>query len=443
MSALPPGAVLDRASLIDARTDRSGTPGISPIALVRAESIEHVQEVLRWATRTRTPVVPRGAGTGIAGAATVVGPAVVLDLTGLDRIVSLDATDGIAFVEPGVITAQLDAAARSQGLFYGPDPASAQLSTLGGNLATNAGGMRCLKYGGTRESVLALDVVLADGRLLHTGANTLKSVTGYDLTSLFVGSEGTLGVIVGATLRLLPIPAGTATLAATFADVAAAAAGAEAIAHARLAPAVMELLDATTLATIDLAQGTELSARGGSLLIVQADGGDAAEQVARIAEVLAPSATWLEHSDDPGRSAELIAARRLALPSIAAFANTLIEDVCVPRSRLAEAVRGIAEISADSGVTVHTFAHAGDGTLHPILSWDRELADPPAEVFAAAGRIFQLALDLGGTLTGEHGVGLLKRSFAAAELGDVGLAVHRAIKAALDPLGLLNPGKAF
>lgn len=443
VSALPAGAVIDRAMLFGARTDRSGTPGIDPLAVVLAESVDHVREVLRWASRTGTPVVPRGAGSGIAGAVTVIEPSVVLDLTGLDRIHRLDPLDAVAVVEPGVITADLDAAARREGLFYAPDPASSGLSTLGGNLATNAGGMRCVRYGVTRDAVLGLEVVLADGRLLRTGSATLKGVTGYDLTSLFVGSEGTLGVIVGATLRLLAMPLRTATLAAAFRDVEAAAAGAAAIVQARLSPSLLELLDARTLATIDAAQGTDLSARGGSLLIVQADSSDAVQQVDAVAATLRSTATFLEHTDDPDRARDLVAARRLALPSIETFERALIEDICVPRSQLAAAVRGIEAISRRTGVTVHTFAHAGDGNLHPIVSWDRELPETPVAVFAAADQIFQLALDLGGTISGEHGVGLLKRAYAATELGEVGLSVHRAVKAALDPRGLLNPGKAF
>lgn len=444
VTALPPGALTDPAALAAATSDRSGRPGAEPLAVVRAVDVDHVVEVLRWATSTRTPVVTRGGGSGLAGGAVATQGAVVLDVAGLDRIVSLDPVDEIAVVEPGVITADLDAAAREHGLFYAPDPASAHLSTIGGNIATNAGGMRCVKYGVTRDAVLGLEVVLADGRRLATGRGTLKGVTGYDLTSLLVGSEGTLGVIVGATLRLRPVPVAEATVAASFADVESAAAATSALAAGRLVPSVLELLDARTLATIDAAQGTSLSDRGGALVLARTDGPDAASQASAVTAVLGATATWSEHTEDAARADELLAARRLALPSIERFGRALIEDVCVPRSRLAEAVRGIEAISAETGVTVHTFAHAGDGNLHPIVSWDPRLGDEvPEDVQLAADRIFDLALELGGTLTGEHGVGLLKREHARRELGDTGLDVHRAIKHALDPLGLLNPGKAF
>jgi len=440
---LPPGAVTDPSQVNADATDRSGAAAGRPLGLVRAVNAEHVQEVVRWAAATRTPIVPRGAGTGLSGAATAGDGALVLDLSGMDRIVSIDADNQVAVVEPGVITADLDAAARRQGLFYAPDPASAALSTIGGNIATNAGGMRCVKYGVTGDSVLGLDVVLADGRLLHTGTSTLKGVTGYDLTSLFVGSEGTLGVVVGARLRLRPAPVAVATAAATFDDVETAAVATAALGRARLTPSVLELLDERTLATIDRAQGTSLAQRGGSLVIAQADGADAVEQIRAIARVLGATATWVEHTDDADRAEELLAARRLALPSIEKFERALIEDICVPRSQLSVAVRRIAEVSARTGVTVHTFAHAGDGNLHPIVSWDRALPAPPVPVHGAAEAIFQLALELGGTLTGEHGIGLLKRAYIGEEIGETGLDVHAAVKAALDPHGVLNPGKAF
>ncbi len=369
--------------------------------------------------------------------------AVVIDLTALDTIECIDSLDEIAVVGPGVLTGDLDRAAREQGLFYAPDPASAAISTIGGNVATNAGGMRCVKYGVTADSILGLDVVLADGRLLSTGRRTLKGVTGYDLTSLFVGSEGTLGVVVGATVRLRPVPADIATASAVFPGVEEAAQACADLVGRRLTPSLLELLDARTLATIDRAQGTDLSQRGGALLIAQADGYDAHEQIARIATVLQQRASTVRVARDAEESESLLAARRLALPSIEAFGTALIEDICVPRSRLAAAVRGVERIASDTGVEIHTFAHAGDGNLHPIISYDRDLAAPPDPAHEAAGRIFALAHELGGTISGEHGVGSVKRSWAAAEIGETGLDVHRALKRAFDPWGLLNPGTAF
>ncbi len=424
--------------------DRSGTRASSlPDGVVVAERIADVQATLAWANRHRVPVVPRGAGTGLAGGAVATAGSVVLDLHRLDRIVAIDPLDELAEVEAGVLTAAVDAAAREHGLFYAPDPASAAISTIGGNLATNAGGMRCVKHGVTRDSVLGLDVVLADGRRVRTGRATVKGVTGYDLTSLFVGSEGTLGVVVGATLRLRPVPAATATASAAYASVEAAADACAALTRARLRPSLLELLDGATLTVIDRAQGTRLRSRGAALVIVQTDGREADGELDAVLDVLREGATWSAQASDAAEAEELLAARRLALPSIERFGTALIEDVCVPRSRLAEAVRGVEEIAARLEVAVYTFAHAGDGNLHPILAYDGAAEAPPDAVVEAADAIFALALALGGTVTGEHGIGRLKRAWARRELGDDAIDLHRAVKAALDPHGILNPGVGF
>ena len=437
-----PGATTDPGLVDAALTDRSGAGATGrPAVLVRATSVEDVRTTLRLAHEHRTPVVPRGGGTGVAGGATASEGCVVLDVSGMDRIVHLDPLDEIAVVEPGVITADLDRAAREHGLIYAPDPASAAISTLGGNIATNAGGMRCVKYGVTREAVLGLDVVLADGRLLHTGRRTLKGVAGLDLTSLFVGSEGSLGVIVGATLRLRPAPTTTLTAAACFADVVTAAEACATLTRERLEPSMLELLDHATLAIIDRAQGSDLAVRGGALLIAQADGPGAHQEIAAITEVLSKEATWVEQAADDAAAERLLSARRLALPSIEAFGRVLIEDICVPRSRLADAFEGVSRIAASTGVAIYSFAHAGDGNLHPLISYDSALAEPPPAVHDAADAIFGLALELGGTVTGEHGIGLLKREWLAREVGPDVLAVHHDLKAALDPHGILNPGK--
>ncbi|WP_337191761.1 FAD-binding oxidoreductase [Nocardioides flavescens] len=444
LRARVPGVSTDPAALAAHATDRSGAgaPG-RPVALVRATSVADVQETMRLAHAHRVPVVPRGAGSGVAGGALATEGAIVLDLSAMDRILSLDPLDEVAVVEPGVVTAGLDAAAREHGLMYAPDPASGAFSTLGGNIATNAGGMRCVKYGVTREAVLGLDVVLADGRLLRTGRRTVKGVAGLDLTSLFVGSEGTLGVVVGAALRLRPRPQTTLTVAAGFADVEDAAAACSAVARERLQPSLLELLDRATLEVVDRAQGTDLASRGGALVIAQADGTGAHEEVEALLAVLGKEATWSELALDEAHAAELLTARRLALPSIETFGRALIEDICVPRSRLAEAFRGVEAIAARTGVAICSFAHAGDGNLHPIVSFDAGLAEVPAPVLEAADAIFALALELGGTVTGEHGIGLLKRDWLAREVGPESLAVQADLKRALDPHLVLNPGKAL
>ncbi|PWD42933.1 FAD-binding oxidoreductase [Gordonia paraffinivorans] len=434
----------DPESVIAARTDRSGAaPDGKPRGVVRAESVDDVVATLRAAHAHRVPVVPRGAGSGLAGGALAGAETLVLDVSGLNRILEIDPVDGIAVVEPGVITAELDRAAGEHGLRFTPDPASARISTVGGNIATNAGGMRCVRYGATGQSVLGLDVVLADGTRISTGRRTVKGVSGFDLTALLVGSEGALGVIVGATVQLLPQPEQTVTLAAGFDDVGAAARACSAVARRRANPALLELLDHATLTVVDRAQGADHSERSRALVIAQTEGVAAREEAAIIGEVFGEEARWCEISTDDESAEVLVAARRLALPSIEEYGRALIEDICVPRSRLPEAFDAISEIGRQHGVDVFGFAHAGDGTIHPILSFDRNEPQVPAAVSAAADDIFGLAIDLGGTVSGEHGIGVLKRDWLAREIGPESLAVQRAIKDALDPRGILNPGKGI
>ncbi|MPY59448.1 FAD-binding oxidoreductase [Streptomyces spongiae] len=421
-------------------TDRSGTrPGGGPLAVVHARRTEDVTIALRHAHALGVAVVPRGAGTGLSGGASAGEDALVLDLSGMDRILELSPEDQLAVVEPGVITAELDRAAGEHGLRYAPDPASAALSTIGGNIATNAGGLRCAKYGVTRDSVLGLEAVLADGTVVRTGRRTVKGVTGYDLTALLTGSEGTLAVITSATLRLFPEPVATATIAAYFSSVEAAADASFAISRAGVVPALAELVDGPVLEAVDPA----LRERGAALLLVQCDGAGAVAEAEAVARVVEPLATSVEQTADPAEAEALLAARRLALPALERLGRPLIEDIAVPRSRLAEAVRGIRAVSARHDVPVFTIAHAADGNLHPIIVVDPSLPRLPDAAWDAADEIFALALRLGGTLTGEHGVGVLKRQWVADELGPAAYALQRRLKAAFDPHGILNPGKAL
>jgi glycolate oxidase len=444
LDAAAVGFSVDPAVVAARREDRSGWPPVGqPAAVVFPDDAAGVRRVLRLACDARVPVVPRGAGTGLCGAAAAGAGTIVLDLSRMTRIVALSPEDSTAVVEPGVITADLDRAAGAHALRYAPDPASAAISTIGGNIATNAGGLRCAKYGATRESVLGLDVVLADGRQISTGTATFKGVAGYDLTSLFVGSEGTLGVIVRATVRLQPIPLATATIAAFFTDVETAAAAATAIGTARVQPALCELLDEATLRAVDDAQGTDLRSRGAALLLVQTDGAGASIEADLVAPVLRRTATSVHVTTDPAEAAELLAARRLALPSLERLGRPLIEDIAVPRSRLAAAVRGIAAIAAEHRVQICTVAHAGDGNLHPIVVVDPAATAIPEPAWRAADAIFELALALGGTLTGEHGVGTLKRAWLGRELGTTQHLLQQQIKALFDPHGILNPGTAI
>jgi glycolate oxidase len=425
--------------------DRSGSrPDGTPLAVVHATRTEHVQTALRHAHALRVPVVPRGAGTGLSGGANAGAGSVVLDLSRMNRIRRLSPEEQIAVVEPGVITAQLDRAAGEFGLRYAPDPASAAISTVGGNIATNAGGLRCAKYGVTRDAVLGLDAVLADGTLLRTGRRTVKGVTGYDLTALLTGSEGTLGVITAATVRLRPVPESTATVAAYFDSFAAGAEAVSALTAARLEPSMAELLDGPVLAAVDEAQGTDLRSRGGALLLLQCDGRSAAAEAELAVQLLREhAAASVETTADPVEADRLLTARRLALPSLERLGRVLIEDIAVPRTQLAAAVREITAIAALHDVRIFTFAHAADGNLHPILVLDPSLPGVPEAVWRAAGDIFTAALRLGGTLTGEHGVGSLKRQWLGAELGPEQHALQQRIKAAFDPRGVLNPGKAL
>ncbi|MCY7289913.1 MAG: FAD-binding protein [Cryobacterium sp.] len=445
---------VDPLHLAAVRTDKSGwvAPGL-PLAIVYAASVDQVQATLRIATEFRVPVVTRGAGTGLAGGACGTDGAIVLSVERMDRIVSIQPEDELAVVEPGVLNGDLNSALSAHGLWFAPDPASRAISTVGGNIATNAGGLLCAKYGVTREAVLALTVVLADGSLLKTGHRTVKGVTGYDLTALLTGSEGTLGVIVEATLRARAITLGeTVTIGATFPNVGQAAAASALITAARLRPAVMELIDPVALALIVAHLGPHSSAEvpaEGAFLLVQLDGPASQTEADQAVAVLRAAGGQVRVSTDSESADRLLAVRRAAHPALAAHGDVLIEDVCVPRSRLAEMFERIAEISARTGLLIPTVAHAGDGNLHPnfVIPFDpaRGSAEPvvPGAVWVAAGALFRAALELGGTLTRAHGVGVLKRRWLAEELGETCFALQRRIKAVFDPLGILNPGTMF
>ncbi len=444
---VPDAQVITDPDVLDSyRRDQTPvvTPG-DPLCVVIARSTADVAATLAWAQRHAVPVVPRGGGTGLAGGATATDGCVVLSTARMTEILEVDAANEIAVAEAGVVNADLDRAAAAHGLMYSPDPSSYEISTIGGNLATNAGGLRCVKYGVTRDSVLGLEVVLAGGRLLRTGRRTVKGVTGYDLTSLFVGSEGTLGVITSATLRLRPRPdIYPTTVAAGFPGFAAAARAATAIIAARVRPSLLELMDSATLRAIDEWKHTGFGAGVQALLIGQDDSDSARQGAGRMRELcLAEGATMAEVSGTEAESRQLLDLRRLAYPAVERLGIGLVEDVCVPRTRLPDMVARIERAAQRHGVFIATVAHAGDGNLHPVFVFDRGLPEVPQPVWAAADEVFRAALELGGTLTGEHGVGMVKRRWLADELGAESMAVHQAIKSALDPAGILNPGKGL
>lgn len=417
-----------------------------PTAVVLAESVDDVQATVKACAARNVPLVPRGAGTGVSGGAHASEGCVVLGLERMNRILELNPDDEIAVVEPGVINADLNDAAAAHGLMFAPDPASFRMSTIGGNVATNAGGLRCAKYGVTRDSVLALDVVLADGSLLHTGHQTFKGVAGYDLTGLFVGSEGTLGIVVGATVRLKYLPLEVHTIAAFYPDFPQAAAGVLAIGRARVQPAVMELLDGGSLAQLDELNGSDLASRGASLLLIQTDGFGAAEEADLVREVLTAcgAVVTTEASAEAERLVEL---RRNSRGVEVDDEYRVGEDVAVPRSRLVDYVATLEALAQVHEVKLKVVAHAGDGNLHPTFWIDRVNqqvdADAMRRLNMALDSSIVAALEMGGTITGEHGVGQYKLRWLGLEQPEQLRDLQRRVKELFDPEGILNPGKAI
>jgi glycolate oxidase len=417
-----------------------------PQAVVCAESVADVQATVSACAAHGVAVVARGAGTGVSGGAHASEGCVVLSLERMNRILDLDPDDETAVVEPGVINADLNAAAAVHGLMYAPDPASFKLSTIGGNVATNAGGLRCAKYGVTRDSVLALDVVLADGSLIHTGHQTFKGVAGYDLTGLFVGSEGTLGIVVRITVRLKYLPREVHTIAAFYPDFRSAAAGVLAVGRARVQPAIMELLDGGSLAQLDAVHGSDLASRGASLLLIQTDGFGAAAEAAAIRPVLAAGGAVVT-TEANEEAEQLVELRRNSRGVEVDDEYRVGEDVAVPRSRLVDYVAALESMAVAHEVKLKVVAHAGDGNLHPTFWVDRvdSVVDDEAmtRLHAALDESITVALAMGGTITGEHGIGQYKLRWLGLEQKAPVRELQRRIKELLDPAGILNPGKAI
>ena len=417
-----------------------------PLAVVFPESVGDVQAVLPRCAAAGVAVVARGAGTGVSGGAHAVRNCIVMSLERMDRILGLNPDDETAVVEPGVVNAVLNEAAAAHGLMYAPDPASFRTSTIGGNVATNAGGLRCAKYGVTRDSVLALDVVLADGSLLHTGHQTFKGVAGYDLTGLFVGSEGTLGIVVGITVRLKYLPREVHTVAAFYPDFRMAAAGVLAVGRARVQPAIMELLDGGTLAQLDDIHGSDLSARGSSLLLIQTDGFGAAAEADEVRTVLRGGGATVT-TEASAEAERLVELRRHSRGVEVDDQYRVGEDVAVPRSRLVDYIAELETMAARHSVNLKVVAHAGDGNLHPTFWIERagDTVDPEAMagLQRALDESITVALDMGGTITGEHGVGQYKLRWLGQEQPEPVRNLQRRIKELFDPAGILNPGKAI
>jgi len=429
------------------RTDETAyLKGEVPGAVALPTETAQVAALVRLAAEHRVPIVPRGAGTGLSGGAAGIDGALTIAFTAMDRIIEVDQDNLVAVVQPGIINATLKATVANVGLFYPPDPASFEMCSIGGNLGTNAGGLCCVKYGQTRESVLSLEVVMADGAVIRTGGKTVKDVAGYSLTHLLIGSQGTLGIVTEATLRLRPAPPPRSTMLAFFPTLESAGDAVSAIARAGLAPVTLELLDRFTIAAVDDMNDLGLDRTAAAMLMIESDmpGGAATDELARAETVCrVAGATDVVRAADAQEADWLRQARRMAHYALERLGDVRMEDVSVPRAKVPDMLRAIEAIAAKYDVRIGTFGHAGDGNLHPDLVLER--GDPHGEATTDAVRtdLYRAALALGGSITGEHGIGTARRAWLEEQRGPDAMRVMRAIKAALDPLGILNPGRVL
>ncbi|KQY06794.1 FAD-linked oxidase [Mycobacterium sp. Root135] len=448
-AALPNGRVVVDADVARSlsRDQAAGAPVGEPAAVVRARSTEEVRQVVEICLRHRTPVVARGAGTGLSGGANAVDGCVLLSLEAMSEILEINPLERLAVVQPGVVNDDLRAAVAEHGLWYPPDPASSPWSTMGGNVATNAGGLCCVKYGVTREYVLQLEVVTGSAEVVRIGRRTAKGVAGYDLVSLLVGSEGTLGIVTEITVRLRSLPSSPITVAGFFPSLVAAGVAVRAVGAAGITPSALELMDRYCLRAVDDWKQMGLTDAGDVLLLARVDdpeptGTALADEI--VEHFRASGANWAERSTDAAEGDALFAARRLAYPALERLGPVITEDVCVPKENVPEMLGRIEALALRHDVQIANIAHAGDGNLHPlIIGPSDDDADLWRRIHAAFDGILDAALDLGGTITGEHGVGLLKRGGLVNELSPTVMGMHRAIKDAMDPAGILNPGKMF
>jgi glycolate oxidase len=418
-----------------------------PDAVVYPANAEEVSRILRLATAERFPVFPRGAGSGFSGGALPKGGGIVLVTTRMNRILRVDTDNLIAEVEPGVVTEEFQNAVEKLGLFYPPDPASLKFSTLGGNVAENAGGPRAVKYGVTRDFVMGLEVVLPTGEIIRTGGETYKGVVGYDLTRLVVGSEGTLGVITRIIFRLLPLPEAKKTILAIFASIDGAATAVSTIIKGKIIPTTLEFMDHATLQCVDRRFNLGLPEAARAVLLIEVDGDRELieKQAERIHELVKPlGLVQFRVAQDATEADQLWKVRRLVSPSLRDVNPTKYnEDIVVPRSRVPDVIRKIDAIAQKYDIPIVNFGHAGDGNIHVNVMIDKDIPGQEEKAHAAIKEVFQAALELGGTMSGEHGVGLAKQPYITLELSSVQIAAMQAIKKALDPNNILNPGKMF
>ena len=446
IAELPDGTVVTDPDIVASyRQDRAADPNAgTAIAVVRPRRTEEVQTVLRWATAHAVPVVPRGAGTGLSGGATAVDGGIVLSTERMRDIV-VDPVTRTAVTQPGLFNAEVKKAVAEYGLWYPPDPSSYEICSIGGNIATNAGGLCCVKYGVTTDYVLGMQVVLADGTAVRLGGPRLKDVAGLSLTKLFVGSEGTLGVITEVTLRLLPPQHRGCTVVASFDSVAAAADAVVAI-TGKIRPSMLEFMDSVAINAVEDKLKMGLDRKAAAMMVAASDdrGPAGVEDTEFMARVFTEhGATEVYSTDDPDEGEAFVAARRFAIPAVEAKGSLLLEDVGVPLPALADLVSGVEKIAEQHRVMISVIAHAGDGNTHPLIVFDPTDRDEAERAQLAFGEIMDLAVGLGGTITGEHGVGRLKRPWLAGYLGPEAMELNRRIKQALDPDNILNPGAAI
>ena len=419
---------------------RDPTAGV-PIAVIRPSNAAEVQGAIRWAAEHRVPVVPRGAGSGLSGGSSAVAGGIVVSLERMSSI-EIDLAARVAVVEAGAFNADVKAAAAEHGLWYPPDPSSYEICSIGGNIATNAGGLCCVKYGVTTDYVLGLDVVLPDGTLITLGGKRIKDVAGLSLLKLFVGSGGTLGIITRAILRLIPAQGPRSTLVAYFPTVQAAA-DTILIIGGTLRASMMELMDQTAIHAVEDYRSMGLDRSAGAMLIAQSDAPGAAcaaEIEGMEAACTAGGAKEVFITSDPEEGELFVAARRVAFPAIEARGSILLEDVGAPVPQLPQLLSGIADLAERYAVEIPVVAHAGDGNTHPIIVFDRGDPEARERAYLAFNEIMHLAIQLGGTITGEHGVGRAKKAALPDQLGPDVMALSQKIKNAIDPLGILNPG---
>jgi len=446
VAALPEGSVVTDPDIVASyRHDRAADPDAgTALAVVRPRRTEEVQTVLRWATANGIAVVPRGAGTGLSGGATALDGAIMLSTERM-RDIAVDPATRTAVAQPGLLNAEVKAAVAEYGLWYPPDPSSYEICSIGGNIATNAGGLCCVKYGVTTDYVLGLQVVLADGTAVRLGGPRLKDVAGLSLTKLFVGSEGTLGVITEVTLRLLPPQHTPCTVVATF-DSVQAAADAVVTITGRIRPSMLEFMDSVAINAVEDKLKMGLDRTAAAMMVAASDdrGPAGAEDAEFMAAVFTEAgATEVFSTSDPAEGEAFVVARRYAIPAVEAKGSLLLEDVGVPLPALAALVAGIEKIAAHHDLLISVIAHAGDGNTHPLIVFDPADVDMARRADVAFGEIMDLAVSLGGTITGEHGVGRLKKPWLAGYLGPEAMELNRKIKTALDPAGILNPGAAI